>query len=409
MKTIIIAAVAVGGSSFPTSAQAWERETDVGLTQRAVQHSALDAWLRHHGYEAGLHEELGLRHADGTLEPRDAALLGQLVAVDAALGAAPDDGRQPALDWLLAGTALEGVGIERIRNHFLDANQHGLDEHERLDAMRVRFDDVRAGLGTFRGAFTGVNFDGTGLPASRWVDATSNPLSRRAFIAAQLDTLRSATPKLREAALARALVAAGALLDVLQSVGDPANARNDFYTNTIVARSPLEAYAAERYGMLVPPALGKGTPRDKLASFFHSADGTGLADEVGRAYRSPATQATRPTKEQLAITTDALLPHIAAQSAALLDFLFRGTLDFETTTEGPIAVHADIGLGAGTLDLYTDTADGTRVLVTTRKVAAVPETAELARFPGVDSKTLFVFHGVDAAGEPIVIGARRTP
>ena len=403
MKKLFVAAVLAAGTS---SAHAWEAETHVGLTQRAAQRSTLDLWLRRQGYEAGLHEELGLRRADGKLESRDAALLGELVAIDAALGGAPDNGRQPALDWLLAGTALEGVGIERLRNHFLDASQHGLDEREHLDAMRVRFDDVRAGLGTFRGAFTGTNFDGTGQPADRWADAAGNALSRRVFVSAQLDALRSPTPKLREAALARALVAAGALLDVLQSVGDPANARNDFYVNTVVARSPLEHYAAERYGMLVPPALGKGAPRDTLAAFFHSADGTGLADETGRLHRSPATQPSRPTKDELSATAESLLPRIGAESAALLDFLFRGTLDFDRTAEGPIVVRAGLGLGAGSLELYTDSADGTRALVATVAVAAVPATAELARFPNVDGKTLFVFHGVDSAGEPIVIGAR---
>lgn len=403
MKTLLVAAVLAAGTS---SAHAWEAETHIGLTQRAVQHSTLDAWLRRQGYDAGLHEELGLRRADGKLEPRDAALLGELVALDAALGGAPDNGRQPALDWLLAGAALEGVGIERLRNHFLDASQHGLDDREHVEAMRVRFDDVRAGLGTFRGAFTGVNFDGTGQPADRWADAGGNALSRRAFVSAQLDALRSPTPRLREAALARTLVAAGALLDVLQSVGDPANARNDFYVNTIVARSPLEHYAAERYGMLVPPALGKGTPRDTLAAYFHSADGTGLADEAGRLHRSPATQASRPTTEQLSVTAESLLPRIGAESAALLDFLFRGTLDFDRTSEGALVVRAGLGLGAGSLELYTDSADGMRAIVATVPVPAVPATGELARFPGVDGKTLFVFHGVDSAGEPIVIGAR---
>ena len=402
MKKLVLG-VTVGLSMFGSAARAWELETHVGLTQRAVQHTGLDAWLRRHGQDAGLQEELDLRGEDGKLAPRDAALLGELSAVDAALGAVPDSGRQPALDWLLAGTALEGIGIEHIRNHFLDEHQHGLDERERLSSMRVRFVDVRAGLGTLRGAFTGVNFDGTGMAADRWVDAKSNSLSRPTLVAAQLEAVRAPTPRLRAAALARALVATGAVLHVLEAVGDPANARNDFYTSVLVAHSPLERYAAERYGMLVPSALGKGPPRETLAAFFHASDGTGLTDEVRRAYLSPATQATRPTTADLAATADTLLARIGAESAALLDFLFRGTLELEQT-EGVVVVRAGLGLGAGTFELYLDDADGRRSLVRKREVASIAAGGELTRFEHLDAaRAVVVFSGVDAAGEPVVV------
>ncbi len=412
------------------AARAWELETHVGLTHRAALASRVDAWLRARGLDAGLYEIIALG---------DRALLGELALVDAALGVTPDRARQPALAWLLAGAALEGARMDRVRHHFVDPRTGGgLDE-----------DDA---AGTVRGLFTGASFDGTGMRADRWLDAATNALSRPRL----LDDLERAAaaeqPAEREAALARALVCAGALAHVLEAVGDPAHARGDFAVNYGAAGAPLERWARDRYGLAVPAPAPRGPAPARLASFVTAPDGSGLADEVARAFLSPGTLpgggralAAPPlepgrepsgvvagpwvrtlvgyrrtgrgveytfTPAALAEATDALLPRIAARAASLLDFLFRDAIAIRRDGDGlTVAVGAE-ALGRGRFALFAEQPDGRRTRLLERETRGGAAGTALAELDAAAAKAfagarrvVALYRGVDAAGEPIVASA----
>lgn len=443
------------GLLFAQPARAWELETHVGLTNRAALHSRLDGWLRAHGLTSGLYDTLSLepgarRQANDAARYvlDDRSLLDEISQLDSALGVSPDGPRQPALAWLLAGAALEGARMDRVRNHFLDPHAHdgALAEDGSNGSARTRLDAARDGSGSVRGIFTGANFDGTGLRADRWIDSRNNALSRTHMLDELERAATAETEPQRRAALARALVCAGSILHVLQAIGDPANARGDFTVNYTIAGAPLERAALLRYGRSVPEPGVPGAPALVLARFFTSPDGTGLGDEVARSFVSPGTlpggagalplpklspgpephgllpgpwvkmlatyrrgadgvhYALPP--EAFAEAVDALLPRIARRSAQVLDFLFTDALEFRLDAGDPLSIRIGAGaLGKGTIALYLETEDGKRTQLIKRDTQGGLQHAELATagttLP-VGRSLVAVYRGLDASGDPIV-------
>ncbi len=408
MTRSLRAGVLSGFVIFGASAWAWQLPTHMGLTHRAVQRSTLDTWLRHHQLGDGLYEILGISKRGD-----DAELLGDLAVLDASLGASPDSGRQPALGWLLAGAAVEGTDIQRIRHHFVDPRTHkGLDERARFSDGKSSIDGSKQGLTSVRAMLAGATFDGTGIRADEWVDNDRNPYSRGHFLAALQRTHTAATPMERSAALARALVCAGSILHVLEAVGDPAHAQGDFAVNYLRAGAPLERFVEDRYGMETPPALQAGAPRKRLRDYFTTDDATGLADQVAVGYGSPG----RPSSPMSANAdvAEQLLPRIAAESAALLDFLFRGSIVLSEARyqKGLMKIDLEVGalpLGAGEIEIYDENSNGVRTRIARAPTSGGASGAVLMSFTDVElpagAKKIAVYRGLDAAGEPLVLGA----
>jgi len=95
--------------------------------------------------------------------------------------------------------------------------------------------------------------------------------------------------------MAGALIAAGAVLHVLQDMASPTHARDDLAAHLArvgPARDDLgsrfERVAALAYGRLGIPAEN-AIERPNLKAFFHDADGKGLADLTAASFFSAST------------------------------------------------------------------------------------------------------------------------
>ena len=102
-------------------AHAWEPETThAGLAEQAALASELHKRLESIGFAGGLYEQL-------TIPPADApGLLDALKQLPASQGGVPDArGRQPALEWLVAGAELADTPVQAAANHFYDVQTHG--------------------------------------------------------------------------------------------------------------------------------------------------------------------------------------------------------------------------------------------------------------------------------------------
>jgi hypothetical protein len=419
----------------PAAARAWEPPTLAGVAERAALASSL-----HHrlttafGRPLGLYEPLAL-----TLDKGD-PLAERLSAIDPEGGYAPERGKLTALGWLTAGVVVEGIPADRGRNHFLDASTlTGL--RAPTTPFRARMAAVGQGVGTVRGVFTGANFDGTGRSALAWVLAprAENEWGLARFLDERERAATAATPAERDDALGRALLAAGAIVRVLASMGDPAHVRNDFLTAYEDERDPLGRYALARWGRIGVPEPGplpRPTPA-RLEELFHDEAGRGLADRTARRFFSPGTlppYASIPVvkrtdagyvgnadvKRLAAVGPDGryrldarcheeyaerLLPEMGAYAVAALEHLFRGRLE-AAANEGDLRVVVrDVALGAGTLTLLGDDGEGRRTRLRSVEIASARAGAELARVgaPRGARRVAIVFRGKDAAGAPIVL------
>jgi hypothetical protein len=283
-----------------SSARAYDpATTHAGLTERSVLASTLHKVLsRRLARPLGLFEPLRLREAD--LAGGEArSLLSRLAALDPAGGYRPGvDGAASALAWVVAGSVIAETPAERGKNLFYDpARGAGLgdagDGVTFSHALRSLFDD-----GTFRALATGTDFNLTGLPATEWLASPHNDVGLEAF-ARELDAAVSgAEPAARSTALARALLALGGTLAVLQDAGEPAHVRNDFvgaYLSGEKAENPFdrgsafERFVADRYGRVGLPAASSTVARPTLMAFITAADGQGLADRTQRRFFSLGT------------------------------------------------------------------------------------------------------------------------
>ncbi len=246
----------------------------------------------------GLFEPVRLRDAD--LPAGEArALHLRLAALDPAGGYRPsDNGAASALAWVVAGSVIAETPSERGKNLFYDPSRGaGLGDAGDGAAFTHAF-GLLLDEGTFRGLATGTDFNLTGLPATAWLVAPENDVGLVVFERELDAAVSSAEPARRSTALARALLALGGTLAVLQDAGEPAHVRNDFvgaYLSHARGDGPFdrasgfERFVADRYGREGLPASAPAVARPTVMSFITAADRQGLADRTQRRFFSPGT------------------------------------------------------------------------------------------------------------------------
>ena len=141
------------------------------------------------------------------------------------------------------------------------------------------------------GAATGTTFNLTGRPSPEWLLAPENDVGLPAFY----DQLEQATiaerPGPRGTALARALLALGGTLAVLEDAGDPAHVRNDFRgayladggSSLFDRGSPFERYVAETFGQAGVPAAARAGQSPDGDGLHHRGRSAG----AGRSHAAP--------------------------------------------------------------------------------------------------------------------------
>jgi hypothetical protein len=281
----------------PGTARAYDpATTHAGLTKRSIMASTLHKVLSQRlGRPLGLFEPLRLRQADLThAEARSLSV--RLGALDPANGYRPgDDGSASALAWVVAGSVIAGTPAERGKNLFYDpVRGTGLggagDGAAFSHAVRSLLDD-----GTFRSLATGTDFNLTGLPATEWLVSEDNDVGLAELTRGLDAAVTAAEPAARNTALARALLALGGTLAVLQDAGEPAHVRNDFVgaylasggDNPFDRASAFERFVAERYGSAGLPPAATPVTRPTLMAFITADDHQGLADRTqGRFFSS---------------------------------------------------------------------------------------------------------------------------
>jgi hypothetical protein len=439
MKRLVLALVVA--AALP--AHAYHAATHAGLTERAALASSLHQKLMQRFARAlGLYEPLAL---DGNeREPSRRELVRRIGQLDPEGGLQLDRGRLSALGWLVAGAAIEGVPAERTRNHFFDpTRQSGLDEVGG-EALRTRLGAAATGVGSVRGVFTGATFDGSGMASTDWLRANDNEWGLPRFLDELEKSAAAPTAGERDGALARALLAAGAIAHVVEDAGDPTLVRDDYRVALEADAGPYERFVVTEYGRVGVPELG-GAPvaKSRLAALIHDGDGSGLADRTQSRFFSPGTlpdsgRYTRPqtapgrarsgyaagavphlahytrTPRGLVWSLDercfgdyarALLPESARYAAGALELLFRGRLDVAAADGSATVTVHDVALGRGKIALYADVGDAARRLVRARNLltAADGEAIFEVSLPAGTRRVAAVFRGVDAGGEPLVV------
>ncbi len=284
----------------PTPAAAYDATTTLaGLTEQAAIGSRLHLRLMDRmSYSLGLFEPLRL-DLSGLGPERARSLHVRLQALDDGQGYAPEPlARQPgqshparrqhALGWLAAGTVIEQVPASRQRHHFFEPRTgRGLFRPPGQTASAAATQAVRDGMSTSRQLLAGAAVDGTGVAAPDWIESPANELNVTAFFGAYERAVLEKTPAARESALAEALLTAGAIVGVLEQLGDPAHVRNDLPD---VIDGGYQRYVAERYGRGGVPAPGSLPeaalfPR-RLRDLFTADNALGLADRTARRFFS---------------------------------------------------------------------------------------------------------------------------
>ncbi|HVV17104.1 MAG TPA: hypothetical protein VHH90_07855 [Polyangia bacterium] len=295
--------MALGAVLVSLPARAYDpATTHAGLTERAALASGLHRVLaRRLARPLGLFEPIALDR--GHLDPVDARVLGgRLDALDPAGGYRPGpDGGASALGWVIAGTVIAGTPAERGQNFFYDPSRgNGLSNAEGLFETGYSLRMLFTSGGGLRSAATGTTFNLTGRPSTEWLLAPDNDVGLRVFYD-QLEASGVAPdPRARATALARALLALGGTLAVLEDAGDPAHVRNDFSGAYMRAGggspfdrgSSYERYVAETFGQSGVPAPAAPVDRPNVLAYITAADAQGLADRTQRRFFSDGTLPT---------------------------------------------------------------------------------------------------------------------
>jgi hypothetical protein len=275
--------------------------THAGLTQRAALASALHAALvKRFGRPLGLFEPVPLT---GASLPDDERLFlkVRLDALDPAGGYRPgDDGVATSIAWLVAGSVIAWTPAERGQNSFYDPSRGaGLRQGGGLgelgQSLRSMFDG-----GSLRGWATGTDFNLDGPPSTAWVQSAQNDVGLTALYDQLERSVAAGDRTTRNTALARALMAMGGVLAVLQDAGEPARVRNDFrgaFLSQPLSGSPgpfnrgsaFERFVADNYGIAGVPAAGKPVDRPTVIAYFTGTDSQGLADRTQRRFYSAGT------------------------------------------------------------------------------------------------------------------------
>jgi hypothetical protein len=271
--------------------------THAGLTERAVLASTLHRVLVHRlSRPLGLFEPVPLRLSDLPEAERD-GLTARLGALDPGTGYAPGpDGSASALAWVVAGSVVAQIPAERAQHFFYDPSRGaGLTDPGGLlpigQGLRQMID---SGDGGFRGLATGTSFNMTGLPSTAWLTSDRNDVGLAAYYRELEVAVTGEDPGRRATALARALLALGGTLAVLEDAGDPSHVRNDFRGAYLGAGgsspfdrgSPFERFVAESYGRMGVPTAARPVSRPTVMAYITGADGEGLADRTQRRFFS---------------------------------------------------------------------------------------------------------------------------
>jgi hypothetical protein len=271
--------------------------THAGLTERAVLASTLHKVLVHRlSRPLGLFEPVAMREGDLPIA-EGRSLADRLAVLDPSAGYRPGpDGAASALAWVMAGSVIATIPAERGQNFFYDpsrgaglANAGGLGQVGQ--GLRQVMD---AGGGGLRALATGTAFNMTGRPSTEWLTAADNDVGLPAFYAELEAAVAGEEPGRRSSALARALLALGGTLAVLEDAGEPAHVRNDFRGAFMDAGgaspfdrgSAFERYVAETYGRGGVPAAGAPVSRPTVMAYITAADRQGLADRTQRRFFS---------------------------------------------------------------------------------------------------------------------------
>jgi len=294
-RIAVLAALVVAG--WATDARAYDpATTHAALTERAALASELHRVLgRALSRPLGLFEPVALS-LDQLPPDRAQSLEGRLATLDPSSGCtAGPDGVAPALAWVIAGSIIAKTPAERGQDFFYDPSRgSGLSNAGGLASLGNTLGLLLDAGGGFRAFFTGTQFNMTGRPSTEWLHAPENDVGLEAFHANLETAIAGEQPQLRAGALARALLALGGVLTVLEDAGEPAHVRNDYRRAYLGTPGPspfdrgsrFEQFVAETYGRMGLPTAVKPTERPTLMAFITAADGQGLADRTQRRFFS---------------------------------------------------------------------------------------------------------------------------
>jgi hypothetical protein len=296
-RRALVALVTAVTCSASLPARAYDpATTHAGLTEQAVLASELHRVLaRRMSRPLGLFEPIVLRRSD--LEPAEARSLGgRLDALDPAGGYRPGaDGAAPALAWVVAGTVVAQTPAERGQHMFFDPSRgNGLAEAGGLFQVGHDLRMLFVEGGGLRGFATGTSFALTGRPSPEWLLAPENDVGLKSFYEQMEAAGAGELPAERGTALARALLALGGTLAVLEDAGDPAHVRNDFRAaylgdggSSVFDRgSRFDRYVAETFGQAGIPRPAAPVDRPSVLAYLTAADSQGLADRTQRRFFS---------------------------------------------------------------------------------------------------------------------------
>ena len=284
LRWIALAALVAAGAR---DGAAWEAATThAGLTEQAALASSLHERLRvQFAQDKGLFQVL-------TVPPADARdLFVVLQRLNPTHGYVPDKrGKLNALGWLVAGSVVADTPEELAANHFYDpTTRSGLSSA----SLRGLLSRIRHRVVT---VVNGSDLERSGVAGPDWIEHPKNPFGLAGFRDQYIKAVSARTAGERSRHLAGALLAAGAMLHVLEDMGSPSHARNDLAAhldrlgpNPADVGSRFERVAALAYGRLGVPAPAKVVGDRPLRAFFTARDGSGLADRTARSWFSEGT------------------------------------------------------------------------------------------------------------------------
>jgi hypothetical protein len=326
--------------------------THAGLTQQAAVASQLHQVLaRNLARPLGLFEPVAL-HPELIPNDQRRPLLARLGALDPSGGYRPDDdGVAPALAFVVAGSVIAKTPPERVQHLFFDPSTgSGLRDDAAVDRFLHAVRLVADAGGSLRGMATGTGFSFEGEPSLNWLDEQSNDVGLLTFHQQMERALADPDPAQRSSALARALLALGGVLTVLEDAGNPAQVRNDFRATYLKGRSSspfdraskFERIVADLYGQLGVPAPGRVVRRPNLRAFFTASDGQGLADRTQSRFFSDGTVPEDGIVDRDTTTADIVREArksltYALPSVSRLDLREMGIRRYVTVSDGPDA------------------------------------------------------------------------
>ncbi|MCA9673126.1 MAG: hypothetical protein KC503_46355 [Myxococcales bacterium] len=312
MRRALSLVVAATLALTPAAARAYEpSSTHPGLTIKATLGSQLHRFLRRQlGLRLGLFSTLRLQ-ASKMDRRRHHIVTRQMERFDPAGGYRPDkQGRLSAVGWLLAGSVLADVPGTHNRHHYYSpVLKRGLDNRlPLLSTWHSLLATLESG-DNVRQLVTGAGFDLSGISALDWIRHKHNPLRVQRFHAELRASLTATSEVDRRHHLARALLALGSVLAVLQDMAVPGHVRDDFIgdatqrlgTTGLDRGSAYERWVSAAYGLVgVPEYQGRPIRFARLRDFFSNKRWTGLADLTAVSHFS---QGTLPRTRQVASNT----------------------------------------------------------------------------------------------------------